>query len=668
MPRTTLARLLLIITVSLAVIFPASTLFALQEGDGTKQIAPTPTTPPEARVPDHHKGKPGQPVPQDDWAQLGAVTTCVGGMAGTYPCNGIDLMSRVPLTTMSSGATSASNLWGYVDLDDNREYAIIGLNNGTSVVEVTDPANPRVVGHVAGNNSQWRELKVYQFRNQTTNKWDAYAYITTEASNSGIQIINLSNLPNSISLANTWRGVSTSHTAFLSNVDWSTSVGNNPNFSPVLYINGANKNGVRLLSLADPANPVQVGAWENNYVHDIYAHVFTDSRASQCEPGHNPCEVVFNFSGYTNGVQVIDVTNRSQPTLIGSLRYPNGQYTHSGWITANNNSLFLMDELDEQNNGSNTLVRTINISNLRAPTMSGGWTGPGKAIEHNGYTLGNKYYMSHYSRGVVILDVTNPSAPVEKAFFDTFPTNNNAVFNSVWGVYPYLPSGTIIASDIERGLIVLKEQTTGTPTPTPTALPTNTPTALPTNTPTRTPTAQPGTPTNTPTNTPTRTPTATNTPTAIPTATNTPTPGGIVNGGFESATGWTQTPSGIISTQRPRSGSYSAWFGGANSRTENLYQQVTVPANGTLSYYWYMTTQESGSTAYDYLRVRVYSTSGTLLGTVRTWSNASSPKNAWTLDTVSLAAYAGQTVRLRFDGTTDSSLITSFYVDDVTLQ
>ncbi|HEY1015077.1 MAG TPA: trypsin-like serine protease [Herpetosiphonaceae bacterium] len=168
--------------------------------------------------------------------------------------------------------------------------------------------------------------------------------------------------------------------------------------------------------------------------------------------------------------------------------------------------------------------------------------------------------------------------------------------------------------------------------------------------------------------TPTPTTPTPTTPTPTPSPTPTPGPTTLVNGGFENSTGWTQTPSGIISTQRPRSGSYSAWFGGANSTSENVSQQVTVPANGQLKYYWYMTTQESGSTAYDYLRVRVYSTGGTLLGTVRTWSNASSPKNAWTLDTVSLASYAGQTVRLRFESTTDSSLITSFFVDDVTLQ
>ncbi|HEY1013194.1 MAG TPA: S8 family serine peptidase [Herpetosiphonaceae bacterium] len=177
-------------------------------------------------------------------------------------------------------------------------------------------------------------------------------------------------------------------------------------------------------------------------------------------------------------------------------------------------------------------------------------------------------------------------------------------------------------------------------------------------TPTPTSTPQPGTPT--PTGTP-----------VPPTAT--PVPGGnaIANGGFESGvTPWTQYSNGggvVIDTTRPRSGAYSAYFGGYNSANEYVYQTVTVPANGSLKYYWYKTTQETSGT-YDYLRVRIYSASGALLGTVATHSNASTPSGAWTLNTVSLASYAGQSVRVQFEATTDWSLPTTFFVDDVSLQ
>jgi subtilisin family serine protease len=164
------------------------------------------------------------------------------------------------------------------------------------------------------------------------------------------------------------------------------------------------------------------------------------------------------------------------------------------------------------------------------------------------------------------------------------------------------------------------------------------------------------------------------TPTPTPAPTPTPPPSGgnrIVNGGFESGTSpWVQSSSGgyqLVDTTRPHTGAYSAYLGGYNNGTDTIYQTVTVPSNGTLSYWWYMSTSESGSTAYDYLRVRLYNSSGALVATLRTFSNASGA-GVWRQDSVSLASYAGQSLRVQFSATTDFSLQTSFFVDDVALQ
>ena len=428
-----------------------------------------------------------------------APSSCAGGFAGEYPCQGINFMSRVPLTSFNGNPASASNLWGYVDLDDNREYAIIGLRNGTGVVDVTDPANPVVLATIAGVTSQWREVKVYQFWNAAASRWDAYAYVTTEGAGGGIQILDLTQLPAGVSLANTWTGVSTSHTDHVSNINYSTNVSNNPNFPPILYISGSNKGGLRFVSLANPTNLTEIGFWTGTYSHDTYAYVFTDARANQCAPGHNPCEVVFSFAG-TPGLKIIDVTDKSAPVTLSTFTYPQLGYTHSGWISSDGNYIFLHDELDEQNHGLNGTIRTINITNLTAPFVSNVYTASNAAIDHNGYSIGNKFYFSNYTRGIGILDVTNPNAPVETSYFDSYPADNNKTFNGAWGVYPYLPSGNILISDIQRGLIVVREQS-AIPTPTPTITNTPTITLTPSNT---------ATPTNTPL--PTNTPTRTNTP------------------------------------------------------------------------------------------------------------------------------------------------------------
>jgi len=174
-------------------------------------------------------------------------------------------------------------------------------------------------------------------------------------------------------------------------------------------------------------------------------------------------------------------------------------------------------------------------------------------------------------------------------------------------------------------------------------------------------------------------PTATPSPTPVasytPTATSTPGGGGtnvILNPGFESGPGpeWKESSSGgyeLIDTTKPHTGSYSAYLCGYNSCKEYVQQTVTVPANGSLTYWWYMSSTDSKTYSHDSLKVQVYSTSGTLLGTLKTRANTTT-RNSWVKDTLSLSAYAGQTVNLRFNAATNSTYPTTFWIDDVALQ
>ncbi|MGC4854878.1 M28 family peptidase [Micromonospora sp. DT4] len=143
----------------------------------------------------------------------------------------------------------------------------------------------------------------------------------------------------------------------------------------------------------------------------------------------------------------------------------------------------------------------------------------------------------------------------------------------------------------------------------------------------------------------------------------------VGNGGFESGTTpWTAS-SGVITnsgSQPARTGSYKAWLDGyGSSHTDTLSQSVTVPAgcaSYTLSFWLHVDTAETtGSTAYDKLTVQVGST------TLATYSNLNAA-SGYAQRTFNVAGFAGQTVTLKFTGTEDSSLQTSFVVDDVTLQ
>jgi hypothetical protein len=148
----------------------------------------------------------------------------------------------------------------------------------------------------------------------------------------------------------------------------------------------------------------------------------------------------------------------------------------------------------------------------------------------------------------------------------------------------------------------------------------------------------------------------------------------LLNGGFEGATSWTAT-SGVIdgttSGSAPRSGSYKAWLNGyGTTSTDYAYQQVTIPSNAcsaNLKVWMKITTSETTtSTAYDKLAIQIRNSSGTLLATPATYSNLNKG-TTYVERTVDLAAYKGQTIRIQFNGTEDSSLATSFFLDDASV-
>ena len=147
----------------------------------------------------------------------------------------------------------------------------------------------------------------------------------------------------------------------------------------------------------------------------------------------------------------------------------------------------------------------------------------------------------------------------------------------------------------------------------------------------------------------------------------------ILNGGYESGNAnWTESSSGgyeIVDTTRPHTGTKSAYLVGYNNGSDSLYQTISVPASATtvtLTYWTYITTQETSTTAYDKFSAQVRNTSGTVLATLQSLSNGST-KNTWVKSTYSLNSYKGQTIRVYFSGTNDSSLPTSFFLDDVSV-
>ena len=390
---------------------------------------------------------------------------CVGGSAGSFDCNNIDLLAHMPLSAFSSRPSSANDIWGHVDLNTGDEYALIGLRNGVAVVNVTDPENPVEVGTISGLNSSWRDIKVYQYFDSNINAWQAYAYATVDSATDYVTIINLNQLPNSVTLVEKNRVVTKAHNVYITNVDHTLNIAL-PGLTPSLQLIGSNKFGGAFHSYS-LKTPATLTALSNNYFGSGYTHDgasinITDSRKdSQCNSQSDSCTVFIDFN--EKEMKLWNITDASATTLLGTGEYndvsKSNQYVHSGWGTEDKQHIFLHDEFDEKDGGLNSTVRIFSIADLNNPTQVGQWTGPTRAIDHNGFVRGNRYYMSNYERGLTVLDITDPANPVTIGFFDTYTPSNNPGFNGAWGAYPFLPSGNILVSDIGSGLYILKDRT-----------------------------------------------------------------------------------------------------------------------------------------------------------------------------------------------------------------
>ncbi len=359
-----------------------------------------------------------------------------GGVAGsTFQSLNVQLQAWFPSTAISAAATSASDCWGYVS-PTGREYAILGMSNGTAFVEITNPSASQLVKFMprpaSASDSLWRNMKTYQ----------NYCYSVSEGGG-GIQIFNLAGIDQGVitDLGTVVDGgVTSTHTMIINEV------------TGYLYRMGGGSNGVRVYSLANPALPAYVSAWSSKYTHD--GAVFN------WPSGPYAGREIFLACGGLNGGQtdsgmdILDITDKANIVVIGRATYPNAAYCHQVWISPDFKYAYINDEIDEQNFGINALTRIINIENLAAPFYAGGYSNGLVSVDHNLYIKGNNLYASNYKTGLRIFDITNRTSPNEIAWFDTYPTENATGYAGLWSNYPFFPSGTVIGSDIQRGLFV----------------------------------------------------------------------------------------------------------------------------------------------------------------------------------------------------------------------
>ena len=376
-------------------------------------------------------------------------TNCVNGFAGEYPCNNINLLSNIPISTLanSSGIPEGSDIWGWTDPNNGNEYAIVATTNSTAFVDVTDPINPVFLGRLdtSAGVSFWRDVKIY----------NDHAFIVADnVGPHGMQVFdlkrlrNVTNPPQTFTADFVYTGVTSCHNIVINeNIGYAYLVGCNT-FS----------GGVVFVDISNPTNPTAAGGYAGDgYTHDAQVVTYngpdTEHVGKEILIGSNETKVV-----------ILDVTDKNNVVKISEIFYPQTGYTHQGWFTDDQRYFILGDESDEVDFGTNTRTVVFNFSDLDIPLVSSTYFGPSEAIDHNGYVLGDEFYLANYRAGLRLLDISNIQSPTnpmtEIGFFDTYPNNDFTAFNGAWSVYPYFSSGNIIVSDIDRGLFVLSKNQT----------------------------------------------------------------------------------------------------------------------------------------------------------------------------------------------------------------
>jgi choice-of-anchor B domain-containing protein len=316
------------------------------------------------------------------------------------------------------GHGDLSDVWGYVD-GTGVEYALVGSNDGVSIVSLVNPASPLEVFFANGPNTIWRDLKV----------WGDHVYISNESSG-GMMIIDMSNLPGAITAGDVY-SYSGSTYPFTSAHDLYIDE------NGVCYVIGAdNGNGgaIMLDLTVDPQNPVELGRYNDYYLHDAMVR------------GDTLWGGAINDGFFV----AVDLSNKAAPLTMQTQNTPN-TFTHNCWISDDGQTLFTTDEV------SNAFIGAFDVSDLSNITeLDRIQSSPGQnVIVHNTFVKGNYIVTSYYRDGITIHDISNPNNMVEVGNYDTSPAFSGSGFNGCWGVYPWLPSELIIATDIENGLYVL---------------------------------------------------------------------------------------------------------------------------------------------------------------------------------------------------------------------
>ncbi len=383
---------------------------------------------------------------------------CTEGIAGQFGCSNVDLLSFMTVEDLMGTARGSrtNDVWGWVDAETDREYALVGRNDGMTFVDVSDPANPVVKGNLplteGANPAVWRDVKVYA---------DHAFIVADNAGQHGVQVFDLRHLrenteePMTYSEDSIYDGIASAHNIVINE---------DTGFAYAVGSSGGGETcggGLHMIDIKDPLAPVFAGCFSDTntgrsgtgYSHDAQCVIYEGP-----DVDHQGKEICFNSN--ETALSISDVTNKEAPIALSSAEYPNVGYAHQGWITDDFEYFYMNDELDELQGkivGTRTLI--WDITDLDDPQLAKEFISDNLSSDHNLYIQGNLMYQSNYLSGLRIFDISDRINPVEVGFFDTVPHGDDEPsFGGSWSNYPYFPSGTILITSGNEGLFIVRKR------------------------------------------------------------------------------------------------------------------------------------------------------------------------------------------------------------------
>ncbi len=390
-------------------------------------------------------------------AIVGGKVECSDGEAGGFGCRNVDVLSFMPLSDIGArrGVTT-NDVWGWTDPETHREYALIGMTDATSFIDVTDPSNPVYLGKLdkteGAPGSTWRDIKVY----------DNHAFIVSEAGGHGMQVFDLTQLrtvengPVEFEETAHYDGIVSAHNIVINEESgFAYSVGSNGGGETC-------GGGLHMIDIRTPDEPTFAGCFSDpntgnsgtGYSHDAQCVIYHGPDADY--QGREIC-----IGANETAISIADVTDKQNPIAITSATYPTVGYAHQGWFTEDQRYFFLDDEGDEMNQELGLkATRTLiwDMQDLDDPILVKEHLGETFTIDHNLYIKGNLMYQSNYVSGLRILDISDPENPVEVGYFDTVPHDESVVFNGSWSNFPFFESGTIVVTSGSEGVFMLQKR------------------------------------------------------------------------------------------------------------------------------------------------------------------------------------------------------------------